>query len=224
MQVGWFLWTVATVLVLEHAEIEAFATGYSTKLLVAGGRHRHDRVEVPYRSSSTTLPRQPAAGAAATTGYTRRGARFFLSKTAGAMDGEDFEETVQRLARTLEEDLPLQYEKPQDLSIFDDGVEFQDPVTSLRGKLLYRGMLFFTLLFFRVACRPGSSYFTVTAIDRPARRTIRTVWETGAATAWNGRELFISGVDTFTVGDDGRISRHDSAWDQTWEQVRQQVA
>jgi len=26
------------------------------------------------------------------------------------------------------------------------------------------------------------------------------------------------------VDDDGRISRHDSAWDQTWEQVRDQVA
>lgn len=41
----------------------------------------------------------------------------------------------------MEEDLPRQYEKPQDLSIFSDGVEFQDPVTTLRGKLPYRGML-----------------------------------------------------------------------------------
>lgn len=32
---------------------------------------------------------------------------------------------------------------------------------------------------------------------RPSRREIRTVWETGAVT-WNGRDLFISGVDTFT--------------------------
>ncbi|CAN0309676.1 unnamed protein product, partial [Ectocarpus sp. 13 AM-2016] len=47
----------------------------------------------------------------------------------------------QRLTRILEQDLPLQYEKPQDLSIFGDNVEFQDPVTTLRGKLLYRGML-----------------------------------------------------------------------------------
>lgn len=35
----------------------------------------------------------------------------------------------------------MQYEKPQDLSIFGDNVEFQDPVTTLRGKLRYRGML-----------------------------------------------------------------------------------
>lgn len=47
----------------------------------------------------------------------------------------------QRLTRILEQDLPLQYDKPQDLSIFGDNVEFQDPVTTLRGKLLYRGML-----------------------------------------------------------------------------------
>lgn len=47
----------------------------------------------------------------------------------------------QRLARTLKQDLPLQYEKPQDLSIFGDDVAFQDPVTTLRGKLPYRGML-----------------------------------------------------------------------------------
>ncbi|CAN0149272.1 unnamed protein product [Scytosiphon promiscuus] len=130
---------------------------------------------------------------------------------------------MQRLMRTLENDLPTQYERPQDLSIFGDNVEFRDPVTTLRGKLPYRGMLFFTLMFFRVACKPGSSYFEVTAIDRPARKVIRTVWRTGATTL-NGRNLFISGVDTFTVGEDGRISRHDSSWDQTWEQVQEQLA
>lgn len=26
-----------------------------------------------------------------------------------------------------------------------------------------------------------------------------------------------------TVNDEGRIARHDSAWDQTWEQVRSQI-
>lgn len=48
---------------------------------------------------------------------------------------------LQLLTRVLEQDLPLQYEKPQDLSCFSGGIEFDDPVTSLRGKLLYRGML-----------------------------------------------------------------------------------
>lgn len=48
---------------------------------------------------------------------------------------------LQRLTRVLEQDLPLQYEKPQDLSFFSDNIEFEDPVTSLRGKQLYRGML-----------------------------------------------------------------------------------
>lgn len=48
---------------------------------------------------------------------------------------------LQCLTRILEQDLPLQYEKPQDLSCFCDTIEFEDPVTSLRGKLLYRGML-----------------------------------------------------------------------------------
>lgn len=47
----------------------------------------------------------------------------------------------QQLVRTLEQDLPVQYQKPQDLSIFGDRIEFQDPVTTLRGKLPYRGML-----------------------------------------------------------------------------------
>ncbi|CAM9520730.1 unnamed protein product, partial [Hapterophycus canaliculatus] len=125
--------------------------------------------------------------------------RSLLSKTAGSIDEDDFERIMQRLTRTLENDLPLQYDKPQDLSIFADDVEFQDPVTTLRGKLPYRGMLFFTLMFFRVACKPGSSYFEVTAIERPARKAIQTVWKTGARTL-NGRDLFISGVDTFTGG------------------------
>ncbi|CAM9571453.1 unnamed protein product [Ascophyllum nodosum] len=78
---------------------------------------------------------------------------------------------MERLTQTLKVDLPTQYDSPQDLSIFDDGVEFQDPVTRLCGKRRYRGMLFATLLFFRVACRPGSSYFKVLEIDSERRRT-----------------------------------------------------
>lgn len=47
----------------------------------------------------------------------------------------------QQLVHALEHDLPRQYEKPQDLSVFADSIEFQDPVTTLSGKLQYRGML-----------------------------------------------------------------------------------
>lgn len=43
--------------------------------------------------------------------------------------------------RILEHDLPRQYEKPQDLSVFSGDIEFSDPVTTLRGKLQYRGVL-----------------------------------------------------------------------------------
>eukprot|EP00903_Cladosiphon_okamuranus_P008184 g7883.t1 len=214
MRAGWISWTAAAaVLFREHGGgAEAFS-GFSTTLL--GTRKARHRLGVPRVSLGTSPPAVAGAGHG-------EDAHVLLAKSFDGIDAEDFEDTMRRLTRTLEQDLPRQYEKPQDLSIFGDGVEFQDPVTTLRGKLPYRGMLFLTLLFFRAACEPGSSYFNVTAIDRPARQTIRTVWETGA-TMRTGRDLFISGVDCFTVGEDGRISRHDSAWDQTWEEVRAQV-
>lgn len=174
-------------------------------------------------SSKTLQVGEKRTGHQSVIGVTRfKGTRHLQLTLTEYCDEGEFEERMQLLTRVLEQDLPLQYEKPQDLSCFSGGIEFDDPVTSLRGKLLYRGMLFFTMLFFRVACQPGS-YFTVTSIDRPAREIIRTVWETGAVTRWNGRDIFISGVDTFSVNNKGRIWRHDSAWDQTWEEVKQQV-
>eukprot|EP00752_Nemacystus_decipiens_P004784 g4355.t1 len=212
MRAAWVSWAAAAAVLFQQHGVrtEAFS-GCSTKLLGTEARHRLLMPRTLFGTSSRT-----AAGAVATTGHAGD-PRALFAKSSNAVDAEDLEGTMRRLTRTLEQDLPRQYEKPQDLSIFGDDVEFQDPVTTLRGKLPYRGMLFFTLLFFRAACKPGSSYFTVTTIDRPTRQTIRTVWETGAVT-WTGRDLFISGVDRFTVGEGGRISRHDSAWDQTWEE------
>ncbi|CAM9172781.1 unnamed protein product [Ectocarpus sp. 8 AP-2014] len=243
MRTTWVSCTAAALLLLEDADVEAFRAKYSMPAL--SGSHRVGTLhqssvahrEAPGAPGPVTacadgcghLLSVGKVGAMTSVSLTRGSVRCLLCKAGGTIDEGDFEGTMQasrgraRLTRILEQDLPLQYEKPQDLSIFGDNVEFQDPVTTLRGKFLYRGMLFFTLLFFRVACKRGSSYFEVTAIDRPTRRTIRTVWKTGAVTV-NGRDLFISGVDNFTVGEDGRIARHDSAWDQTWEQVREQVA
>ncbi|CAM9692824.1 unnamed protein product [Ectocarpus sp. 4 AP-2014] len=155
MRTSWVSCTAVALLLLEDADVEAFRAKYS--MPASGCSHRVGTLpqsSVAHRAAPGApgpviscadgcghLLSVGKAGAMTSVSLTRGSVRSLLCNAGGNIDEEDFEVTMQRLTRILEQDLPLQYEKPQDLSIFGDGVEFQDPVTTLRGKLPYRGML-----------------------------------------------------------------------------------
>jgi len=126
---------------------------------------------------------------------------------------------------TLLADLPRQYDGDLDWSIYAPDIVFDDPVTLLRGRLSYRGMLLTLRLLAAVATT--SADFEVRSADRVAADVLRTVWVTRAALRWGGGDggrFEMSGVDYFHLDEGGRVARHESQWDEppaaVWAAVR----
>lgn len=106
-----------------------------------------------------------------------------------------------------------QYTRPLDWSVYAPGIVFDDPVTLLRGRLAYRGMLGTLRLAAAAATREAT--FEVRAAERVAAALLRTVWVTRVVLRWGGgRAVELSGVDYFHLGADGRVTRHESQWDE----------
>jgi hypothetical protein len=142
-----------------------------------------------------------------------------------------------RILDTLRRDLVRQYDAPWtiDFSIYSDRVRFTDPVTRLPPNLLlYKGMIFVIAAIIAVLFRPTSARFIVESCDLesgdeecPNGRII-TRFRTIASTRWSSPSsppLLISGTDRFWLEKDSRsgeprISYHESSWDQTPEQVK----
>ncbi|CAI5503687.1 unnamed protein product [Closterium sp. Naga37s-1] len=80
--------------------------------------------------------RTPLARVAGDEGGAARAGQGTAGGAAGAPDAR-----VARVMRVLREDLPVQYERDLDWSIYDASVAFVDPVTRLDGLFLYRGMI-----------------------------------------------------------------------------------
>ncbi|CAI5477877.1 unnamed protein product [Closterium sp. Yama58-4] len=150
-----------------------------------------------------------------------------------------------RVMRVLREDLPAQYERDLDWSIYDASVAFVDPVTRLDGLFLYRGMISSLRLITSVGFEPGSLVFEVHSLEEvpPDARTlspfspragpegrvgeavgaVRSVWSTRGHTRW-GKALSITGDDVFRINSTGKIITHESAWNESpshvWEGFR----
>lgn len=119
---------------------------------------------------------------------------------------------VARTLATLRVDLPAQYDAPLNWSVYAPSIVFDDPVTVLRGRLAYRGMIGTLRVAAAVATREAS--FQVRAADRVSPSLLRTVWVTRVVLRWGGgRAVELSGVDYFHLDGDGRVTRHESQWD-----------
>ncbi|KAK1859621.1 hypothetical protein I4F81_002215 [Pyropia yezoensis] len=128
-----------------------------------------------------------------------------------------------RTLATLRVDLPAQYDAPLDWSIYAPSIVFDDPVTVLRGRLPYRGMINTLRVAAAVATREAT--FEVRAADRVSPSLLRTVWVTRVVLRWGGgRAVELSGVDYFHLDADGRVTRHESQWDDepaaVWAKLR----
>lgn len=93
----------------------------------------------------------------------------------------------------------------------------------LRGRLPYRGMINTLRVAAAVATREAT--FEVRAADRVSPSLLRTVWVTRVVLRWGGgRAVELSGVDYFHLDADGRVTRHESQWDDepaaVWAKLR----
>ncbi|CAI5522553.1 unnamed protein product [Closterium sp. Naga37s-1] len=104
--------------------------------------------------------RTPLARVAGDEGGAARAGQGTAGGAAGAPDAR-----VARVMRVLREDLPVQYERDLDWSIYDASVAFVDPVTRLDGLFLYRGMITSLRLITAVGFEPGSLVFEVHSLE-----------------------------------------------------------
>lgn len=145
---------------------------------------------------------------------------------------------LENVIRILELELPRQYEDDFSWDIYSDDVLFADPVTLMRGKLQYRGMIFTLRILTATAFQPSTAVFILHSIeevpldyltqsqygprasleDKESLGAIRTVWTTKGRTLW-GKNFQISGDDVFRINESGRIFSHESAWNESPESV-----
>ncbi len=142
---------------------------------------------------------------------------------------------VQELVKKLRQDLLQQYERPfdMDFSIYTPDLLFTDPMTQLRSRFLYRGMLVSIAAICWTMFRPGTVSFDldacefVEADDPESPGFIRTEFRTSGMTKWAPPDtppFVISGIDKFhlvegKVPGTFQISHHESTWDQTPQEV-----
>jgi Uncharacterized conserved protein (DUF2358) len=146
----------------------------------------------------------------------------------------------ERVLRVLVNDLPRQYKDPLNLdySIYAKDFLFTDPVTTLKSRLMYRGMLTTIGAIALVLFKRGTVEFYLDDCiledgyngesgERDGLGRVRTVFRTEGRTRWaeDSVPLFaISGVDYFWLSendDEGVvIKHHDSRWDQTPAEVK----
>ncbi|CAI5947186.1 unnamed protein product [Closterium sp. NIES-64] len=162
--------------------------------------------------------RTPLARVAGDEGGAARAGQGTAGGAAGAPDAR-----VARVMRVLREDLPVQYERDLDWSIYDASVAFVDPVTGLDGLFLYRGMITSLRLITAVGFEPGSLVFEVHSLEEvlPDARTlspfpprpglegrvgeavgaVRSVWSTRGQTRWGKALSITGGALGITVGE-----------------------
>eukprot|EP00897_Mesotaenium_endlicherianum_P002796 jgi/Mesen1/2544/ME000161S01593 len=167
-----------------------------------------------------------------------RNMRCRASKSSRQSSESRLDAKVVEIMEILKGDLPDQYQKEMDWSIYDSSVIFVDPVTRLKGKLPYRGMIFtlrwLTSGLFEEATATFE-LFSIQEVDKGAattsaygpkdlgqrvecKRAIRTVWATRGTTRW-GKLFEITGDDIFRVDKNGKLVTHESAWNEAPSQV-----
>ena len=124
----------------------------------------------------------------------------------------EYQLQVQRVVKTLKEDLPTLFEKDISYNIYTQDIYFQDPVNKFKGKTNYR-IIFWTLRFH------GQLFFTKIYFDlhevyQTASDTIRANWTVRGIlrVPWKAR-VFFNGYSTYKLNKDGLIYQHIDTWD-----------
>ncbi|WP_375469520.1 DUF2358 domain-containing protein [uncultured Nostoc sp.] len=133
----------------------------------------------------------------------------------------EFKLPVERVIKTLKQDLPTLFQKDISYDIYTQDIYFKDPVNTFKYKFNYRiifwtlrfhARLFFTQIYFDVHEVYQSDEDTILA-KWTVRGVLRVPWKAG---------LLFNGYSTYKLNQDNLIYKHIDTWDRKpWEILRQ---
>lgn len=124
----------------------------------------------------------------------------------------EFKLPVERVIKTLKQDLPALFKKDISYDIYTQDIYFKDPVNTFKYKFNYRiifwtlrfhARLFFTQIYFDVHEVYQSDEDTILA-KWTVRGVLRVPWKAG---------LLFNGYSTYKLNQDNLIYEHIDTWD-----------
>ncbi|MEH2024302.1 MAG: DUF2358 domain-containing protein [Nostoc sp.] len=124
----------------------------------------------------------------------------------------EFKLPVERVIKTLKEDLPTLFEKDISYQIYTQDIYFKDPVNTFKYKFNYR-IIFWTLRF-HARLFFTQIYFDVHEVYQSAEDTILAKWTVRGVlrVPWKAGLLF-NGYSTYKLNQDNLIYEHIDTWD-----------
>jgi hypothetical protein len=120
--------------------------------------------------------------------------------------------SVERVIKTLKEDLPTLFKKDISYHIYTQDIYFKDPVNTFKYKFNYR-IIFWTLRF-HARLFFTKIYFDVHEVSQSAEDTILAKWTVRGVlrVPWKAGLLF-NGYSTYKLNQDNLIYEHIDTWD-----------
>ncbi len=120
--------------------------------------------------------------------------------------------SVERVIKTLKEDLPTLFKNDISYDIYTDDIYFKDPVNTFKYKFNYR-IIFWTLRF-HARLFFTQIYFDVHEVYQSAEDTILANWTVRGVlrVPWKAGLLF-NGYSTYKLNQDNLIYEHIDTWD-----------
>lgn len=120
--------------------------------------------------------------------------------------------SVERVIKTLKEDLPTLFEKDISYHIYTDDIYFKDPVNTFKYKFNYR-IIFWTLRF-HARLFFTQIYFDVHEVYQSAEDTILAKWTVrGVLRVPRNAGLLFNGYSTYKLNQNNLIYEHIDTWD-----------
>ncbi|WP_442935819.1 DUF2358 domain-containing protein [Nostoc sp.] len=120
--------------------------------------------------------------------------------------------SVERVIKTLKQDLPTLFQKDISYHIYTQDIYFKDPVNTFQYKFNYR-IIFWTLRF-HARLFFTQIYFDVHEVYQSAEDTILAKWTVRGVlrVPWKAGLLF-NGYSTYKLNQDNLIYEHIDTWD-----------
>ncbi|MEH2119766.1 DUF2358 domain-containing protein [Nostoc sp.] len=124
----------------------------------------------------------------------------------------EFKLPVERVIKTLKQDLPTLFQKDISYDIYTQDIYFKDPVNTFKYKFNYR-IIFWTLRF-HARLFFTQIYFDVHEVYQSAEDTILAKWTVRGVlrVPWKAGLLF-NGYSTYKLNQDNLIYEHIDTWD-----------
>ncbi|WP_298911007.1 DUF2358 domain-containing protein [uncultured Nostoc sp.] len=124
----------------------------------------------------------------------------------------EFKLPVERVIKTLKQDLPTLFQKDISYDIYTQDIYFKDPVNTFKYKFNYR-IIFWTLRF-HARLFFTQIYFDVHEVFQSAEDTILAKWTVRGVlrVPWKAGLLF-NGYSTYKLNQDNLIYEHIDTWD-----------